>query len=70
MCDLCKRNDFPFLLTFCRTCNIPLVVSTQHKPNFSEEEKKMIQRLFPNRKIRFEMRNIKSHAHAHILGGK
>ena len=65
MCDLC--GSFPFYLTFCRThTDTPLVVSTTHKPKFSNEERDMIRRLFPDHNIRFEMRSIPGHAHCHI----
>ncbi len=71
MCDLCDHDSFPFYLTFCRTCQgggkIPMVVSTEHKPHFSPEEKDMIKRMLPDRKIRWQQRKIKNHAHCHIL---
>lgn len=70
MCDLCDHDSFPFYLTFCCTCEgggrVPMVVSTEHKPNFSEEEKDMIRRIFPDGRIRFRMRKIKDHAHCHV----
>lgn len=67
MCDLCDRDSFPFYLTFCRThTSTPMVVSTKHKPDFSEQEKDMIRRVFPDKHVRFEMRSIKDHAHCHI----
>lgn len=67
-CDLCKTEEFPFLLTICQICGIPLVVSTEHKTEFSEEEKKLIKKIFKNKKIRWTMRSIPDHAHCHIEG--
>ena len=46
-----------------------MIVSTFHKPEFSDEEKEMIKRMFPNREIRWEMRHPEyNHAHCHIKG--
>lgn len=67
-CALCKWKNFPFLLAFCNSHpEYPLVVSTTHKKEFSKEEKEMIQRLFPENKIGWQMKSIPDHAHAHII---
>jgi hypothetical protein len=66
-CELCQTSAFPFLITFCRSHpDQILIVSTEHKPEFSEQEKGLIKKMFPDRTIRWEMRSIKDHAHAHI----
>lgn len=68
-CPLCVTIDFRFYLTFCDThMDVPMVVAITHKPEFSEEEKEMLGRAFPGRRIRYEMRSIPDHAHAHIEG--
>jgi len=54
MCDLCELKGCPFKLTICSTCGIPLIVSTIHKPEFSNAEKELIQKIFVGRKIRWE----------------
>ncbi len=67
MCELCDKESFKFYITFCRTHkDMPMIVSTIHKPKFTEEEKEMIKKMFPNRKIIFEQQSIKTHAHAHL----
>ena len=63
-CDLCNIDGM-FKLTICRTCDIPMIVATEHQEKFSEEEKRVIERLFKN--IRWEMRTIKDHAHCHLV---
>ena len=66
-CSLCDKGSFKFYVTFCRSHpDLPLVVSTSHKPEFSEEEKELIQKIFHGREIRWEQRTIKNHAHCHI----
>ena len=66
-CPLCDKESFKFYITFCRTHkNTPLIVSTKHKIDFTEEEKEKIKKMFPNRKVRFEMKSIMNHAHCHI----
>ncbi len=69
-CPLCKLESSPhfFILTICKTCQIPMVVSDTHKPDFSMEEKDLIVKMFPGRKIRWTMRSIPTHAHCHIEG--
>jgi len=69
-CELCGLNTNPsegFIITFCKTCNIPLIVLRKHRPNFTKKQKELIKTLFPDRKIRWEMRRIQAHAHCHIL---
>lgn len=66
-CPLCNKPTFKFYITFCRSHpDYPLIVSTIHKPEFSKEEKELIKKIFPNREIRWEMRSIPQHAHAHL----
>lgn len=67
-CELCSlvEND-GFIVTICNTCQIPMVVSREHKPEFSDNEKEIIRALFPRGEIRWEMKKIRAHAHAHIL---
>ena len=65
MCELCELGE-GLKITICRTCGVPMVVSCEHKPEFSTEERAMIERLFYGRGIRWEMRSIKNHAHCHI----
>lgn len=68
MCDLCDLGESKggFILTMCNTCFIPLVVLREHRTEFTDREKIRIKLMFPDRKIRWEMRNIKDHAHCHI----
>jgi hypothetical protein len=66
-CDLCKVFNFPFILAFCKSHpDHPLIVSTEHKKEFTEEEKKMIQDIFKGREVVFTMKSIPDHAHAHV----
>ena len=70
MCDLCKLADNSkdgFIITICNTCKIPLVVSREHKPEFSAQEMLDIAFMFEGRQIRWEQRRIPDHAHCHIL---
>jgi len=67
-CDLCKWKNFPFLLAFCRSHpDHPLIVSTTHKKGFSQEEKDIIKRMFPDNEIGWEMKSIPDHSHCHII---
>ncbi len=70
MCDLCKREVRVtnwFYVVECDTCNIPMVVSTEHRAEFSRKEKEDIKRLFGDQyNIRWEMRDIPNHAHCHL----
>ncbi len=66
-CPLCNKKSFPFYITFCDThCQTPLIVSCTHKKEFSMEEKYKIKKMFHGRNVRFEMRSLPLHAHAHI----
>lgn len=78
-CPLCKLingdirtkfyyQDEKLMVVDCLTCGEghPMIVSHHHKPEFSHAEKMLIARLFPKKKIRWQMRQIKSHAHCHI----
>lgn len=68
MCDLCDLNNSTggFILTICKTCHVPLIISRKHEEKFSLEEIEKIKRMFPNEKIRWSMRKIPDHAHCHI----
>ncbi len=67
-CELCVVKAFPFLITYCDSHPAELlIISTEHKLEFSQGEKNLIQSIFPNRKIRWEMQSIKDHAHAHLI---
>lgn len=72
MCDLCKLAEGgtrgeSFIITICNTCKIPLIVSREHKAEFSAQEMLNIVAMFYGRKIRWEQRRILDHAHCHIL---
>ncbi len=68
-CPLCKTHNFPFLLAFCNSHkDHPLVIlNNEHRTEFTEEEKKMIQEIFKGREVCYINKSIKDHAHAHIL---
>jgi len=65
LCDLVKGED-GFVITMCRTCGMPMVVSKTHKDAFSVEDTTRIRRLFPTSNIRWKQRQILDHAHCHI----
>lgn len=66
-CELCEKDSFDFYITFCRSHpDEILIVATHHRPNFTAMETAKIRKMFQNRKIRWEMRSVKDHAHAHI----
>lgn len=73
-CVLCemKESRLQFLITSCVSCDEkyggihPIIISFEHRPEFTDEEKKFIQAIFLNRNIRWERRSIPNHAHAHI----
>ena len=66
-CPLCEKESFSFYITLCRSHRrTPLIVSVEHKREFSEGEKNMIRAMFPDRHVRFKMRTIPDHAHAHL----
>lgn len=77
-CDLCDINadygylmsqDNPYLiLCICKTCKIPMVIAGGHRPNFTTKEREVIMEAFLGKKIRWEMRSLKDHAHCHIEG--
>lgn len=67
MCDLCILEG-GLKITICNTCGVPMIVSYDHRPEFSEKEKELIEKLFPDRNKRWEMRKIPTHAHVHIIG--
>ncbi len=70
-CPLCDKSTFKFHITFCKIhSETPMIVHTQHKQEFSIKEKQAIEKMFPDRKIRFEMKSIKDHSHCHIEGRK
>lgn len=63
-CDLCNLDGF--IITICNTCNIPMVILREHRAEFNAEEMVRIGLIFRGKKIRWEMRQIKNHAHCHI----
>lgn len=66
-CELCEKDKFPFLITFCRTHPEQiLIVSTKHKDEFDQAERAMIQKMFPEGVIRWEQQSVKDHAHCHV----
>ena len=65
LCELVKDKD-GFLVTICDHCGVTMVVSKEHKKEFSDYEKEIIKSLFKGKKIRWTMKKIKSHAHCHI----
>lgn len=65
-CDLCE-GKFRFYITTCRTCKIPMIVSTDHKAEFSKNERRLIQAMFPGIRIRWRQRKIHDHAHCHLF---
>ena len=67
MCRLCDCEGC-FYVTICDKCGVPIVILTAHRAEFTEGEKDKIRSIFPRNKIRWEMRSITDHAHAHIEG--
>ncbi len=66
-CPLCDKKSFKLYITFCKThTDTPLIVSTEHKSKWTEEEERMIKNLFPNRKIRWSMQSLPNHVHCHL----
>ena len=66
ICDLCVLEGCKLKLTICKKCKVPMVVHIEHKPNFSFEEKQLIQNIFQYRRIDWAIKCIKDHAHCHI----
>lgn len=68
MCELCALNTElqGLIITVCKTCDVPLIVSRSHRPEFTDTERGLIEQTFGSRKIRWEMKQIRSHAHCHI----
>jgi len=67
-CDLCKlaQSNGGFVITICKTCGIPLVVSRYHRAEFTGAEKEMIKQIFNGTRIRWGQRSIIDHASCHI----
>ncbi len=67
-CDLCKlaQGNEGFVITICKTCEIPLVVSRYHRKEFTESEKDMLKKFFNGTRIRWGQRSIQNHAHCHV----
>ncbi|MDP6114959.1 MAG: hypothetical protein QGG53_24105, partial [Planctomycetota bacterium] len=66
-CPLCDQESFRFYITLCRSHKrTPLIVSVEHKQDFSQKEKDMILAMFPDRHVRFRQRTIEDHAHCHL----
>lgn len=69
-CPLCEKKREPFgwyWITVCKTCNVPMIISGEHKPEFTEQEREEIRRMFPNDDVRWKQRQIEGHAHCHIM---
>jgi hypothetical protein len=43
-----------------------MLVLTEHRPYFTDEERALIRKMFPEKVIRWEMRQIPNHAHCHL----
>jgi len=43
-----------------------MIVATKHKESFTVEEMQRLDLMFPDHHIRYEMRSIPDHAHAHV----
>lgn len=74
MCRLCELAEGGtrgeregFIITICESCQIPLIVSREHKSQFNREDMEKIELMFPNHRIRWGQRTIRDHAHCHIL---
>ncbi len=67
-CKLCKlaQGNEGFVITICKTCEIPLVVSRYHRVEFTEFEKDMLKKFFNGTRIRWWQQSIKNHAHCHL----
>lgn len=73
MCELCDLNSGKdgFIVTICNTCNVPMVVSRQHKPEFDVDEMVLIGLMFQGAEIRWEQGHPEwKHAHCHIFWEK
>ena len=73
MCPLCKaKKDSPhfFYELICHTCNVPMLVHKEHVKEFSTEERfeieVFVRKNYPDKKIRWLMRQIMDHAHCHL----
>ncbi len=66
LCDLNKSTD-GFIITICKTCGDVLIVGRSHQAEFTDGERAILERIFPDDDIRWEMRRILGHAHCHIL---
>jgi len=81
MCELCRRElrtklyyeDEKWWVVDCDTCRIPMIVLKEHRailsPAQSEELMTLAHDLFGPNWIRWEMRRIKDHFHAHVQRG-
>lgn len=67
-CELCKlaQGNDGFIITICKTCGIPLIVSRYHRKEFTGAEKNIIKQIFSAPNIRWTKANIELHAHCHI----
>lgn len=68
-CELCDLNNSTdgFIITICKTCGDVLVSLREHEAEFTDAKWAILERIFPNDDIRWEMRRIHDHAHCHIL---
>jgi len=63
-CPLCNDDIYKFYITIEKKTVV--ITATEHKDYFNEEEKKMIKKMFPNRKIVWKMKENEDHAHCYI----
>ena len=67
-CSLCNDDIYKFYITLEKKKVV--ITATEHKDYFNEEERKMIKKMFPSRKIVWKMKENKDHVHCYILGGE
>jgi hypothetical protein len=75
-CELCKASGKPvlgglFFILECRTCNVPMVVSREHRVTITEDERGQLELIrkiyFSGKKFRGYMRSITDHWHDHLI---
>ena len=65
-CCLCDLKGSFLRVTVCKTCGVPMLVHTDHRAEFTDMEKRLIEVMFPGAKIRWRQRKIHDHAHCHL----
>ncbi len=66
-CSLCDLEGSFLRVTTCSHCGTPMLVHEDHKAEFSKEERRIIERMFPGVRIRWRQRKIHDHAHCHLF---